>query len=302
MSKLLDRINTLSEEVESFPLGRCSPSDDPDMQTAYLYSFKDLAKRFVASLKRLDDSRLTKMLESIDLNPDFITEAYDLKADLQTVIDYVRDTDNLRELVSISSREANELSEVIIDNLSQESANNLAMICIGYGLEAGSTEEAFKSKRNYIYKRISHLDNLQILELGKKMAGKYPESKLDALISQYFDSDKLGLISEFENIKDFISGEINKAKYIIWIAVAWFTDRDLANLLYKKSKQGLNIQIVMNDDKINSLLKEKLKNHFDVFLAPSNDKFSKLMHNKFCIIDFEKVIHGSYNWTNKSSR
>ncbi len=300
MSKLLDRINTLSEEVESFPLGKCSPSDDPDMQTAYLYSFKDLAKRFVASLKRLDDSRLTKMLESIDLNPDYITEAYDLKADLQTVIDYISDTDNLRERVSISSKEANELSEVIIDNLEQESANNLSMICTGYGLEAGSTEEAYKSKRNYIYKRISHLDNLQILELGKKMAGKYPESKLDDLISQYFDTDKLGLISEFENIKDFISGEINKAKYIIWIAVAWFTDRDLANLLYKKSKQGLNIQIVLNDDEINSVLKEKLKNHFEVFLAPSNDKFSKLMHNKFCVIDLEKVIHGSYNWTNKA--
>lgn len=24
------------------------------------------------------------------------------------------------------------------------------------------------------------------------------------------------------------------------------------------------------------------------------------MHNKFCVIDFEKVIDGSYNWTNKA--
>ncbi|SHK83902.1 hypothetical protein SAMN05444267_1008115 [Chryseobacterium polytrichastri] len=57
------------------------------MQTAYLYSFKDLAKRFVASLKRLDDLRLTKMLESINLNPNYITEAYDLKAEIQSVTD-----------------------------------------------------------------------------------------------------------------------------------------------------------------------------------------------------------------------
>jgi phosphatidylserine/phosphatidylglycerophosphate/cardiolipin synthase-like enzyme len=300
MSKLIERINSLSEEVENFPLGKCSPSDDPDMQTAYLYSFKDLAKRFIASLKRLDDSRLQKMLEPINLNPDYITEAYDLKADLQTVIDYLNDTENLKERVSISSIEANELSEVIIENLVQESANNLSMICIGYGLEEGLTEEAFKSKRNYVYKRISHLDNLQILELGKKMAGKYPESKLDDLITKYFDSDILGLISEFANIKGFISEELNRATYIIWIAVAWFTDRDLANLLYKKAKQGVNIQIILNDDKINSALKEKLKEHFEIFLAPSNDKFNKLMHNKFCVIDLEKVIHGSYNWTNKA--
>ncbi len=101
MSKLIERIKTLSEEVENFPLGKCSPSDDPEMQTAYLYSFKDLAKRFVASLKRLDDSRLLKMLETIDLNTEFITEAYDMKADSQTVIYYLNDTDNLRERVAI---------------------------------------------------------------------------------------------------------------------------------------------------------------------------------------------------------
>ena len=27
---------------------------------------------------------------------------------------------------------------------------------------------------------------------------------------------------------------------------------------------------------------------------------SKLMHNKFCIIDLHKVIHGSYNWTSNA--
>ncbi|MFA7223128.1 MAG: phospholipase D-like domain-containing protein [Bacilli bacterium] len=300
MSSLLDRINNLSEEVENFPLGKCSPSDDPDMQTAYLYSFKDLAKRFVASLKRLDNTRLLKMLESIDINPEYITEAYDLKADLQTVIDYLNDTDNLRERVSISTKEANKLSETIIETLAQESANNLAIICTGYELDEGTTEEAYQSKRNYVYKRISHLDNLQILELGKKMAGKYPDSKLDELIINFFDSDSLELISKFENIKEFITTELSSAKYIIWVAVAWLTDRDLANLLYTKAKQGLNIQIILNDDKINTTLKEKLKEHFEVYFAPSNNKFNKLMHNKFCVIDLEKVIHGSYNWTNKA--
>lgn len=300
MSSLLDRINKLSEEVENFPLGKCSPSDDFDMQTAYLYSFKDLAKRFVASLKRLDDTRLINMLKPIDLNPEYITEAYDLKADLQTVIDYLNDTENLKERVSISPKEANELSDIIIENLAQESANNLTMICTGYGLDEGTKEEAYQSKRNYVYKRVSHLDNLKTLELGKKMAGKYPDSRLDELINKFFDSDSLGLISEFENIKEFISTELNKAKYLIWVAVAWFTDRDLANLLYTKAKQGLSIQIIVNDDKINSVLKEKLKEHFDVCFAPSEDKFSKLMHNKFCVIDLEKVIHGSYNWTNKA--
>ncbi|SHK58971.1 hypothetical protein SAMN05444267_1005163 [Chryseobacterium polytrichastri] len=45
MSKLLDSINMLSEEVKSFPIGQCSPSDNQDMQIAYLFSFKDLTKK-----------------------------------------------------------------------------------------------------------------------------------------------------------------------------------------------------------------------------------------------------------------
>lgn len=147
MSSLLDRINNLSEEVENFLFGKCSPSDDPDMQTAYLYSFKDLAKRFVASLKRIDDTRFIKILEPIDFNPEYITEAYDLNVDLQTVID-LDYTDKLKEHVSISTKEANELSETIIENLAQEFANNLAMICTGYGLNEGTAEEAYHNKKN----------------------------------------------------------------------------------------------------------------------------------------------------------
>ena len=300
MSTLTDRINKLSEEVENFPLGKASLSDDTNIRTLYLISFKDLAKRFGASLRRLDDSRLLKMLKPINFDPEHITEAHDLKADLQGVIDYLKDNNNLRELVSITAKESNDLSKIIIENLSQESANNLPMICTGYGLEAGTTEEAFKSKRNYVYKRISPLDNLQIFDLGKKMVGKYPDSQLDALIAKLFDSDFLGLISKFDDIQSAIINEITNAKYIIWIAVAWFTDKDLANLLFKKAKQGVNVQIILNDDKINSTLKEKLEKHFEVYFARSDDKIKRLMHNKFCVIDLEKVIHGSYNWTNKA--
>jgi hypothetical protein len=90
------------------------------------------------------------MLESIDLNPEYITEAYDLKA--QTVIDYLNDTDNLRERVSNSTKEANELSETIIDNLVKESANNLAMICTGYGLVKKQQKKHTKAKETMFTK------------------------------------------------------------------------------------------------------------------------------------------------------
>jgi hypothetical protein len=90
MSAAVDRILELARDVESFELGRCSP-DDADEQTAYLYAFKDIAKRFVGAARRFDDAELRAALLPLNLNPEFITEAYDLKADLIPIIDIIRD-------------------------------------------------------------------------------------------------------------------------------------------------------------------------------------------------------------------
>lgn len=35
------------------------------------------------------------------------------------------------------------------------------------------------------------------------------------------------------------------------------------------------------------------------WLLPQGD-YKNIMHHKFCVIDLKKVIHGSYNWTNKA--
>lgn len=304
MKPLIERVLKLSEEIENFPLGQCSPSDDPDKQTAYLYSFKDLVKRFISSAKRLDDKELERLISEIDSNPEFITEAYDLKAEIQGVIDYINDTKTkprrIREKIEISEKSANELSKIIQECLTNESANNLPMICSGYGLADGSVQEAFKSKSNYVYSRITYLEPKAIFDLGMKMKGKYPYSDLDNILDRITENDEIGLISEFENIQNTLKHELNKARYTIWIAVAWFTDTELANLLYLKSKEGLNIQIILNDDRINSKLKDKLNDFFEVYWVYGKKSFDKLMHNKFCIIDLKTVVHGSYNWTNKA--
>src|SRR5438477_888034 len=91
MTAAVDRIVELAHDVESFELGRCGPSDDPDMQTAYLYAFKDVAKRFVGAARRLDDDELRAALSGLDLNPQFLTDAYDLRADLIPIIGLIRE-------------------------------------------------------------------------------------------------------------------------------------------------------------------------------------------------------------------
>jgi hypothetical protein len=72
MSTALSKAIKYADEIAAFPLGKCGPSDDPDMQTAYLYGFRDLAKQFVAAAKRIGDPDLSEQLSNLDTSPEFI--------------------------------------------------------------------------------------------------------------------------------------------------------------------------------------------------------------------------------------
>lgn len=101
----------------------------------------------------------------------------------------------------------------------------------------------------------------------------------------------------FEKIRERILNKLEEAEFTIWIAVAWFTDPILFDCLIKKKNQGLNIQLIIIDDNTNN--SSGLEYHkFETYkLPPSGPYLSNKMHHKFCIIDFQTVIHGSYNWT-----
>lgn len=103
----------------------------------------------------------------------------------------------------------------------------------------------------------------------------------------------------FEEIKDSIVQGIRNAKYTIWVSVAWFTDMDIFNELLIKKRQGVNIRIISSDEKSNMSLMSMLEENFEVTKVPLKGKYlSNRLHDKFCIIDFEFVMHGSYNWSN----
>lgn len=91
MPTALERALQLADEIEKFPLGQCSPSDDPDMQWAYLTGFIDLVRPFIVAVKRIGDPDASELLAPFENSPDHITYAYEYKADLQGVIDYLRE-------------------------------------------------------------------------------------------------------------------------------------------------------------------------------------------------------------------
>ena len=92
MTAALDLAVQLSDEIEQFPLGKCGPSDDPDMQYAYTAEFRDIARRFVGAIKRIGDPDLSDLVSSLDLNiSSFIAEAHDLRSELYVVIDALKE-------------------------------------------------------------------------------------------------------------------------------------------------------------------------------------------------------------------
>lgn len=106
--------------------------------------------------------------------------------------------------------------------------------------------------------------------------------------------------AHFEENRAKIIEEIRKAKFMIWLAVAWLTDTELLRELRKKKLEGLNIQIVTQDDAINANLKPRVQEIFDAYYKAPKGVYRNLMHHKFCIIDLKTVVHGSYNWTVKA--
>lgn len=160
---------------------------------------------------------------------------------------------------------------------------------------------------------INMLKKARILKknLEKLICLIYQEDRYQALgtifIKPKIIDSNLEVIKEhevfFEEIKNEILQSIRGAKYTIWIVVAWFTDNDIFLELKQKKDAGLNIRVIMSDESTNQQMIEKLKKeNFDIKIIPRFGYNSwNRMHEKFCIIDLEYVLHGSYNWTPTAS-
>lgn len=105
----------LADKIDQFPLGNCGPSDDPDMQYAYVAEFRDIAKRFVAAVKRIGDPDLSNLVANLNTSPEWITDAHDLRADLFVVIDALNEAaQNPHYTTNVASNAAFLNTEVLI--------------------------------------------------------------------------------------------------------------------------------------------------------------------------------------------
>lgn len=101
----------------------------------------------------------------------------------------------------------------------------------------------------------------------------------------------------FKQIENLIIGELECAKVSIFLAVAWITNDRIVKILKEKHEQGLDVCVIVNRDAINE------QYHPDFGAIPVYSKRGDrggIMHHKFCVIDNQLALSGSYNWTNNA--
>lgn len=106
----------------------------------------------------------------------------------------------------------------------------------------------------------------------------------------------------FSEIRKHIIQAIRGARYFIWIAVAWFTDNEIYSELLAKKNEGINVQVLTldidgNKDRYGNFVLS-FKGQIEAHYFKDYKKGKENLHHKFCVIDSEHVITGSYNWSN----
>ena len=103
----------------------------------------------------------------------------------------------------------------------------------------------------------------------------------------------------FENIRESVLADLEKAKQAIWICMYFFTDYKIANKILEKYREGLAVEIILQDCEANRR-EELQKSYWNklpsiLWWYPETD--GGICHHKFCIIDSRVVWHGSFNFT-----
>ena len=113
------------------------------------------------------------------------------------------------------------------------------------------------------------------------------------------------LKAQFSNIHKVIIHHLEQSQTEIVAAIAWFTDRDIFEVLCKKARSGIKVTVTLIGDEINQgpggLNFQRLVNFGgQVIFLPPGSRDAPTMHHKFCVIDSATVITGSYNWSQKA--
>lgn len=114
--------------------------------------------------------------------------------------------------------------------------------------------------------------------------------------------------AHFEAIDDHLNRELKQARFSIRVAMAWLTHPQLVGALGDAADRGVAVEVVISRSDTNFARAGRIR-QFEYLVdsgvvllvnGPSDGRDANFLHHKFCVIDYETVITGSFNWTNNA--
>ncbi len=147
------------------------------------------------------------------------------------------------------------------------------------------------NEANNLYDEINKL-----CEYVYKESDTYDYGRLDIRPLIYEDNEEtVEHDVVFDEIENKVIQGIRDAKYLIWIACPWVSNKNILRELWEKQKAGLSVRIIISDEDSNN---PEIQKHFDTVIVNKFGSYgTNRLHYKFCIIDLDYIMHGSYNLT-----
>jgi hypothetical protein len=109
------------------------------------------------------------------------------------------------------------------------------------------------------------------------------------------------IITNGTEIKQRIISELNNARQCIYLAMAYFTDRDIAAAIIEAKNRNVAVDIILSSNAQNDTVKLMLRGaNISVHAFETGDARG-IMHHKFCLVDNRISINGSYNYSYNAS-
>lgn len=179
------------------------------------------------------------------------------------------------------------------------------------------------SRKEYVDKRLIEMNDLQVSSILERFINELDQPDIIDQINQIIIRDGFsitvnnglyfvvgGIIdrrpnavneAHFQDIQKIILVVLDEAQISIKLVIAWFTNELLRDKLLEKQRRGIEVTVAIYDDGINKRNGVDLSNLNVIRLR--RGLRDGLMNDKFCIIDNQIVISGSYNWiTNAETR
>ena len=109
----------------------------------------------------------------------------------------------------------------------------------------------------------------------------------------------------FDGFYEYISSVLLAAEADVKIAVAWLNFNMYGRIFEILLQRRVHLEIIINDDMINAKNDSRihdLRQRGAFIYKIKMPTLRKYMHEKFCIIDEEKVLNGSYNWSRNTNK